>query len=75
MIKKVIYVKLLDEGSVAYRPVESIEISHNCFKINCNEIYDPEDEHWEFLPNSIVEVEEKVTDEGEEFLVATRIKK
>jgi hypothetical protein len=59
-MEKIIYVKLLNEGSIAYRPVPAIEIKSNIFKLQGFEIYDPEDEEWEFLPGSYVLVAEQV---------------
>jgi hypothetical protein len=67
--KKIIYIKLLNEGSVAYRPVSAYEIGNNIYKIYGLEVYDPEDEEWEFLPGTHVLVEEQIIS-GEKVLVA-----
>jgi len=72
MVKKIIYIKLLGEGSIAYRPVESIEFENNIFRVGGDDIYDPEDENWEFLPNTLVEVKEIITQEGERIFVAKK---
>jgi hypothetical protein len=58
--KKMIFIQLLDEGTKAYRPVLSTELSDNTFKVGITEFYDPDDEIWEFLPGFIVLVQEKV---------------
>jgi hypothetical protein len=61
----IIYVELLDEGSVAYRPVIATHIQDNIYRINHSDYdinyteYDTEDEKWEFSPNTIVRVVEK----------------
>ena len=70
-MEKIIYIKLLNEGSVAYRPVPSYEIGNNIFKVNGLEIYDPEDEEWEFIPGTYVLVESQRKG-GENILVAIK---
>jgi hypothetical protein len=73
-MKKIIYVQLLDEGSVAYRPVFAYEIGCNIFKIlGTEQGLTPEDldEKWEFLPNTYV-VAEKQTRSEENILVAIK---
>jgi hypothetical protein len=59
-MEKIIYVQLLNEGSIAYRPVPAIEIENNIYMLQGFDIYDTEDEEWEFLPGSYVLVEEQV---------------
>jgi hypothetical protein len=60
IMEKIIYVQLLNEGSIAYRPVPAIEIENNIYMLQGFDIYDTEDEEWEFLPGSYVLVEEQV---------------
>lgn len=64
-----IYVRLLGEGVQVYRPVSSLQITSNVYVIGGYEAYDPEDEEWEFIPGTLVVVEERVF-EGEAILVA-----
>lgn len=45
---KKIYVQLLNEGTKVYRPIQAFEIETNVYKIVDNQIYDSDDEHWEF---------------------------
>lgn len=71
-MKKVIYVQLLDEGTIVYRPVLSFQLSSNIYKVGEELSYEHKNEKWEFLPNTIVEVEEKNLD-GDNVLVAVRI--
>lgn len=68
-MKENIYIQLLSEGTVVYRPVPAQKIKGDLYKIEGNEIYEPDDEEWEFLPGSIVFVQEKEL-EGELVLVA-----
>lgn len=68
-MEKIIYVKLLEEGTTVYRPVSSIELKNNVYEIKGHDIYDSEDEVWEFEPGTRVVVEEQELD-GELVLVA-----
>jgi hypothetical protein len=68
-MEKTIYVKLLDEGTVVYRPVSAIEVEKGVFEIIEFDTYNSEDEVWEFLPGTCVLVEERNLS-GEDVLVA-----
>lgn len=70
-MKKIIYIQLLNEGSVAYRPVSAYEIGNNIFKVDGSDIYDPDDEEWEFPPETYVLVEEQIKD-GKNVLIAIK---
>lgn len=58
-MKETIYVKLLGEGTVVYRPVPAVKLNNNVFKLKGNDIYDCDSEEWEFSPEDIVKVEKK----------------
>ena len=64
-----IYVQLLNEGTVVYRPAPARERSTNTFEILRPDDYDPADEQWEFPPASVVRVALKEI-EGKQKLVA-----
>ncbi len=66
-----IYIKLLREGTVVYRPVPAIKIKGDLYKIKGEKIYDPGDEEWEFSPGTIVFVQRKEL-EGGKVLVAIK---
>ena len=66
---KIIYVRLLEEGVKVYRPVPAIEKGNDIYEIQGYDIYNYEDEIWEFIPGSYVLVEEQLLD-GEMMLVA-----
>lgn len=51
---RTIYIQLLDEGSIAYRPTLAEELGVNIFRVMPTDNYDPEDEVWEFLPGDVV---------------------
>ncbi|MDA9970487.1 hypothetical protein N9E56_01490 [Flavobacteriaceae bacterium] len=58
-MKENVYIKLLGEGTTVYRPVPAIRIKNNIYKLEGEEIYDPDDEEWEFKPGAIVKTESK----------------
>lgn len=68
-MEMIIYIRLLGEGTTVYRPVPAIELSENIFQLKGEEIFDPDDEEWEFLPGTKVRVRQKEFD-GENILVA-----
>lgn len=76
MVTKKIYIQLLNEGTISYRPTISEEISENVFRVMPTEDYDPEDETWEFLPGDIVicRPEVKSGPEGKETVLVARQK-
>ena len=68
----IIYIKLLNEGTVVYRPVYALENGDGKYQILDNNNYNPNDETWEFLPGSIVTCETKLL-EKQHHLVATSL--
>ena len=66
-----IYVKLLGEGTEVYRPVFANRRSLNIYEIN-EQFYEPEDEHWEFPPRSVVLCETREI-EGNKVLIAIKL--
>ena len=68
----VIYVRLFDEGTVVYRPVEAVWLSATTARLPELPDYDPDDENWEFEPGSVVRVERRLL-EGKEVSVATAL--
>lgn len=68
-----IYIQLLNEGTKVYRPVNSEQIGENVFIVGGFDLYDPEDELWEFSPGTVVLVSEKNL-EGDFVLVAIKEK-
>ena len=49
-----IYVQLLNEGTIVYRPVPATIVAKSICDINGEETYDLEVETWEFPPGSRV---------------------
>lgn len=68
-MENIIYVQLLEEGTKVYRPVPACKIENNLYEVGGFEIYDPEDEIWEFTPGTCVLVKEQSLD-GKNVLVA-----
>ncbi|MDB5122935.1 MAG: hypothetical protein JWP94_1064 [Mucilaginibacter sp.] len=69
-MEQIIYIKLLDEGSIAYRPVKVLRLDNNLFKI----LDSPSaDEIWEFQFNDIVQCKELKLSDGFELVAIKRI--
>jgi len=66
---RLVYVRLLNEGTVVYRPAEAVVVGEGRARLVAPQDYDPEDEEWEFKPGSIVRLEVRLL-EGEEVSVA-----
>jgi hypothetical protein len=64
-----VYVPLLNEGVDVVRPTQGISFGDNVFQLMPTPNYDPDDEHWQFFPGSLVKCI-KETREGQELLVA-----
>ena len=64
-----IYVRLLGEGTTVSRPTQAERIGSDLFKLIATPNYAPEDEHWEFPPESIVGAETFERD-GKKYLLA-----
>jgi hypothetical protein len=61
----VVYVQLLGEGTVVYRPAPAERLGINVVRLLMPEGYDANDEDWEFKPGTIVRVETRSLTEGE----------
>jgi hypothetical protein len=64
-----IYVRLLDEGTYCTRPTQGIVLENGLIQLLPTDNYDPDDEHWEFLPGSIVRAKE-IRNADRSYLVA-----
>ena len=53
-----IHVRLLDEGTDCSRPTQGVVLGNGLFKLLPTDNYDSNDEHWEFVPGSIVRAKE-----------------
>ncbi len=60
-----IYVQLLNEGIVCYRPTEATCLGEGKWRVLACQGYDPEDETWEFPPGSIVSLQKRTLSAGE----------
>lgn len=70
---RTVYVKLLDEGTDAWRPVEALELEDGSFELGRNK--QDQDEKWEFPSGSRVICSEKIFSDGTSGLVATQLVK
>lgn len=64
-----IYVHLLDEGTRVVRATQGTLLGNNVYRVLATPDYDPDDEHWQFPPGSIVRCVKERSD-GEDVLVA-----
>lgn len=53
-----IHVRLLDEGTDCTRPTQGVILGNGLIQLLPIDNYDADDEHWEFLPGSIVRAKE-----------------
>jgi hypothetical protein len=65
----IIYVQLLNEGTVVFRPVQAERIDKSTARLLPIADYDSSGETWEFPPGSVVRYEDRML-EGEMVLVA-----
>jgi hypothetical protein len=49
-----IYVRLLDEGTVVWRPTQGRKVGPMTFQVLPTPRYDPKNERWEFVPGRVV---------------------
>ena len=66
-----IYVRLLEEGTEVFRPTEALTLENGLFRVLATTDYDPENEKWEFPPESIVRCTTR-QDRESTFLVAVK---
>ena len=57
-----IYIDLLEEGTPTIRPTQAIDLGEGLYKVLPTPDYDPGDEIWVFLPESIVRCEKRYSD-------------
>ena len=67
-----VYVKLLNEGTLVFRPAQAEYVDKNTVKLLPIADYNQRDEEWEFPPGSIVRCESRVMN-GEPTLVAIEL--
>lgn len=70
MVSSIVFVQLLDEGTVVYRPTEAVDLGSGRYRLLPTPDYDPDDETWEFLPNTVVVCSFRTFSNGEARLVA-----
>jgi hypothetical protein len=65
-----IYVNLLNDGAPRTRATQAVTLGNGVYELLAAEGYDPDLEHWEFRPGTIVRGKEQLRD-GEAYLLAT----
>ena len=63
-----VYVRLLGEGTLVFRPSPAIFLEPGKARLVAPSGYDPEDEDWEFRPGTVVRVELRQLDGGEVYI-------
>lgn len=63
-----VYVRLLGEGTVAFRPSPAEFLGPQEARLIAPPGYDPDDEDWEFKPGSVVRVELRQLEGADEFV-------
>lgn len=67
-----IHVRLIDEPVEVWRPTLAELVREGVFRVLPTSDYDPNDEEWEFVPGTLVSIQERVDEEGSH-LVAVSI--
>lgn len=65
-----VYVSLREEGTDTIRKTQAINLGKGLYKLLPTPWYDPEDEVWEFLPDTIVRIKKANDFHGDEVLLA-----
>ena len=65
-----IHVRLLDEGTDCTRPTQGIVLENGLIQLLPTDNYNQGDEHWEFLPGSIVRAKEVRNADGSYLIAA-----
>lgn len=60
-----VYVRLLGEGTVVYRPAPGTPEGPQLVRLLMPDDYDADDEDWEFKPGTLVRVERRRLSEGD----------
>lgn len=60
-----VYVRLLGEGTTVYRPAFAMPTGTNTARLLMPSGFDPDDEHWEFQPGTLVSLERRRLSGGE----------
>lgn len=68
-----IYIRLLNEGTIVYRPVEATYIGKSHYRLREDIQYDSSDEEWEFPPGTIVECKPETHGDKEIFVAIHRV--
>jgi hypothetical protein len=67
-----VYVRLLGEGTVVFRPALAEFLGPQKARLIAPPSYDPDDEDWEFKPGSVVQVEVRQLEGSDEFLAVAQ---
>lgn len=63
-----IFVRMLDEGTDVWRPVQAVRLGETTYRITDDPV--PEDEAWVFQPGDVVVVERRLGEARDDSLIA-----
>jgi hypothetical protein len=69
-----IYIPLLDEGTDVWRSAEASLVGPQEYLVLQPPDYDPDDEHWEFPPGSVVKCVMEHHEEGDVLVAKKRVR-
>ena len=72
-ITRTIYIQLLDEGTTVFRPTQGLSLGNGLYEVLPTCDYNPEDEHWEFTPGSVVRCLLETRPGGKQLLIAKEL--
>lgn len=67
-----VFVALLDEDVSVWRPAPAIHLEDDRYILLRPDDYDPQDEHWEYPPGTVVECELRRDEEGDRLSAVRR---
>jgi hypothetical protein len=71
-MKRIVYVRLLNEGTVVFRPVQAESVEEDTVKLLAPEGSDSAGEEWEFPLGSTVRCERRLLSEDEAWVAVSR---
>jgi hypothetical protein len=72
MPSREVFVRLLNEGTTAWRPTNGEVVTPSTVRLSATPDYDSDDEQWEFPPGTLVECEQRTFQGGDTGFVAVR---
>ncbi len=68
-----VFVELLDEGTTCLRPTFAVILRDGTYRLLPTPAYDPDNEHWEFPPGTVVRCRRERWSSGEVLVARERV--